>query len=258
MKHVLAIAGRELGSIFGTPVAYVLIATYMLFAGFIFFASLGLFLTQVQQIQAMGAVQYLAQWNLNDIVIGPAFGTFALMFAILIPLLSMRAFAEERATGSIELLLTAPITSGQIVAGKYLAILAVIFLVSVLTGLFPAMLFWYGNPELPQTLAGLLTLFLYAAGLAALCCFISALTSSQIVAAFVGIVVALLLLVLSLAAESTTNEAFKAALRWTSTSTHFEHGLRGQVRVEDLAYFGVMVLVFLSLARAAAESLRWR
>ena len=60
------------------------------------------------------------------------------------------------------------------------------------------------------------------------------------------------------AAESTQNVSFKRVLRWLSTSTHFRQGLRGQVRTQDLAYFGVMVLVFLSLARAAAESLRWR
>ncbi len=101
MRHIPAIAGRELRSIFATPVAYVIFSVYAVFAGFIFFASLGLFLTQLQQIQALGMLQLLDQWNLNDIVIAPAFFTFAIVFLILIPLLTMRAFAEERATGSI-------------------------------------------------------------------------------------------------------------------------------------------------------------
>ncbi len=258
MKHIFAIAGRELRSIFGTPVAYIVIATYMLFAGFIFFGSLGQFILQIQQIQAMGLTQYLDQWNLNQIVIAPAYGTFALIFAMLIPLLSARALAGERANGSIELLLTAPITSWEIIIGKYLAVLTVVTVIVALTGMFPMLLFWYGNPEVMQTLSGLLTLFLYGAGLAALCCFISALTDSLLVAAFVGIVVSLLLLVLPFAAESTSNEGFKAALNWLGSSTHFEQGLQGQVRTEDLTYFGVMVVVFLSLARLAAESLRWR
>ncbi len=258
MRHVFAIAGRELGSIFGTSVAYVLMAAYMLISGFLFFASLGLFLTQIQQIQAMGATQYLAQFNLNDMLIAPAYGTCALVLVFLIPLLSMRAFAQERETGSIELLLTSPITSWEMAIGKYLAILAVVALITLLTGLFPALLFIYGDPEIWQTLAGLLTLFCYAAGLAALCCFISTLTNSQIVAGFVGIVACLLLFVLSFAAESASNETLKGALRWLGTSTHFEQGFRGQVRTEDLTYFGVMVLVFLSLTRAGAESLRWR
>ena len=135
MRHILAIAGRELGSIFGTSVAYVLMAAYMLISGFLFFASLGLFLTQIQQIQAMGATQYLAQFNLNDMLIAPVYGTCALVLVFMVPLLSMRAFAQERETGSIELLLTAQITSWQMALGKYLAILAVVAVITLLTGL---------------------------------------------------------------------------------------------------------------------------
>jgi ABC-2 type transport system permease protein len=258
VSHVLAIAGRELRSIFATPVAYVLIAVYMLFAGFVFFASLGLFLVQLEQIQALGMMNLLEQWNLQDIVIAQSFSTFTFLLAVVVPLLAMRAFAEERATGSIELLLTSPVTSSQIVLGKYLAIAAVLLLVTVLTGLYPLLLFAYGDPELWQTLAGLQTLFLYSLALAAVCCFISALTRSQIVAGLVGIALALLLLLLPFAAESSQSDLMKALLRWLGTSTHFEPGLTGDVRSEDLAYFGFLIFSSLSMARAAVDSLRWR
>ena len=260
MSHIMAIATRELRSMFTTPDAYVLIGVYMLFAGFIFFASLGLFMVQLEQIQALGMVQLLDQFNLQDIVIGQSLSTFALFLCFLVPLLSMRGFAAERASGSIELLLTSPVTSAEIVIGKFLAMAIVLFLVGALTGLFVVLLFVYGKPgpELWQTLAGLQTLFLYSLALAALCCFISALTRSQIVAGFVGIATALLLLIIPVAAESSQSESLKGVLTWLGTSTHFEPGLRGDIRSEDLSYFAIAVLAFLSLARAAVDSLRWR
>ncbi len=258
MRHVLAIAGRELRSSFATPVAYVLIAVYMLFAGFVFFASLGMFLVQLEQIQALGLMHLLEQWNLQDIVVSQSFSTFAIFLAFVVPLLAMRAFAEERATGSIELLLTSPVTSTEIVLGKFLAIAGVLTLVTLLTALFPALLFAYGDPEFWQTLSGMIMLWLYSLGLAAICCFISALTRSQIVAGLVGVAVALVLLLLEFAAKSSQSDTMKAVLRWLGSGSHYEPGLRGQLRSEDLAYFGVIILVFLSLARAAVDSLRWR
>ena len=258
MRHIVAIAARELRSMFVTPDAYALIGVYMLFAGFIFFASLGIFISQLQQIQALGMTQLLDQWNMQDIVVGQSLSTFALFLCFLVPLLSMRGFAAERASGSIELLLTSPVTSTEIVVGKFLAMAGMLLLVGLLTGSFVALLFAYGDPELWQTLAGLQTLFLYSLSLAALSCFISALTRSQIVAGFVGIAAALLLLIISVAADSSQSESLREVLRWLGTSTHFEPGLRGEVRSEDLAYFGISIVVFLSLARAAVDSLRWR
>ena len=186
MRHIPAIAGREIRSIFATPVAYVIFSAYAVFAGFIFFASLGLFLTQLQQIQALGMLHLLEQWNLNDVVIAPAFFTFAIVFLILVPLLTMRAFAEERATGSIELLLTSPVSVWEIVIGKYLAVLVVVALLVVMTALYPGLLFLYGNPEVAQTLSGLLSLFCYGAGLAAMGGCVSAWTQNPISAAAVA------------------------------------------------------------------------
>ena len=186
------------------------------------------------------------------------FGLLALFMCFLVPLLSMRGFAAERASGSIELLLTSPVTSLEIVIGKFLAIAIILLAVALLTGVFVLLLFAYGDPELWQTLSGLQTLFLYSLALAAMCCFISALTRSQIVAGFLGIAAALLLLIIPVAADSSQSESLKEVLRWVGTSTHFEPGLRGDVRSEDLAYFGIVIVAFLSLARAAVDSLRWR
>jgi ABC-2 type transport system permease protein len=252
------IAARELRSMFTTPVAYVAISAYLFITGFFFFASLAFFLLNVQQIQAFGYHHLLEQYNLNDMVIAQSLGTIVLFLAVVVPALCGRTFSEERANGTIELHLTSPLSSWELAIGKYLAVLVLVFLLCVLTAAYPAMLFLFGNPELWQTAAGLLTLFCYAAGSAALCCFISSLTKSQAVAILVGIIVNLLLLVLGAGAERAESEIVKSVIVYLSTSTHFESGLRGQVRLEDLAYFGAMIVLFLSLCRATVESLRWR
>ncbi len=258
MRHVPAIAARELRSVFSTPVAYTVFAVYLVFAGFVFFSSLGGLLLWMQRVQAFGMLQMLEQVNLNDTVIANVFYTFGFTFIVMVPLLSMRALAEERARGSLELLMTSPVSVWEIVLGKYLSVLVMIGVLVLMTAAYPALLFWYGNPELWQTLAGLLSLFLYGAALAAVSCFVSALTRNQIIAGMVGIVAGLFLLVVPAAAESTQNESIRSLLEYLGSSTHLEPGLEGRVRTEDLVYFGAVVIIFLTLGRAAVEALRGR
>jgi len=257
VSHVFAICGRELRSMFTTPDAYVLIGVYMFFAGFVFFFSLGSFILAIQQIQALGATQYLEEWNLQDKVVADSLSTFSILLGIVVPLLAMRGFAAERATGSIELLLTSPITSAEIVIGKFLAIAILLAVVTALTSLFVALLFLYGNPEVWQTLSGLQILFLYALAIAAISSFVSSLTRSQIVAGILGIVISILLLFLPVAGYFSQSETLRNLLIWLGPNTHLEPALRGDVRSEDLAYFAIVVVAFLSLARAAVDSLRW-
>lgn len=258
MSHVFAIAGRELRSLFATPIAYVLCAVYLVFAGYIFTLGLGFFLRQIEQIQSFQMLHLLEQFNLNHAVIAPALGTFAILMVLAVPLLTMRAFSEERANGTVELLLTCPVSTWQIVLGKYLAVLAVVALFVVLSAIFPGVLFLYGNPELWQTAAGLLGLFLLGAALAALGCFVSSLTRSQIIAAIVGIVAGLVLWLFDLVAQAAGAEALAEPIRWLGIRPHFEESLQGLIRSQDLVYFGVVIVFFLTLARTSLESLRWR
>ena len=263
MSHVLAIAGRELRSLLSTPVAYVLFAVYMVFAGYIFFLSLEFFLVQIQQVQMARLPpeqlqDLMSQFNLNDRVIAPSMGTFSFVFVLLVPLLTMRAFAEERANGTIELLLTSPLTAWQVVLGKYLGVLGVVGILIALTALYPALLMAYGNPELLQTLGGLLGLFLYGAALAALGCFVSSLTRSQTIAATVAMVAGLMLLLIDVVAEVAGAGALADLLRYLGIRAHFEQALQGVITTPDLGYFAVVIVFFLTLTRTSVESLRWR
>ncbi len=258
MRHTATIAGREIRSLFSTPVAYVLMAGYLVLAGYFFFVGLAVFLENLQLVQAVQRFDLLEQFNLNEQVIGPAFGSFSVILIFLVPLVTMRAFAEERANGTLELLLTSPLSVWELVLGKYLGVLAVIAILVGVSALFPALLFLYGNPEPLQTLSGLLGLFFYGAALAALGCFASALTGSQIVAAVISIIVGLILYLLEFVGQLAPEGASRGVVQYLAVGPHFEPALRGELRSEDLVYYGVFIVFFLTLVRAAVESFRWR
>jgi ABC-2 type transport system permease protein len=258
VRHTGTIAARELRGLFSTPVAYVLLALFLVIAGYFFFIGLGVFLQELQMIQAMRRMDMLPEWNLNRRVIAPSFGTFSVIFLLLIPLLTMRAFAEERAQGTVELLLTSPLTTWEIVLGKYLALFAMVGLLVLFAALYAGLLFLYGNPELLLTLAGLIGLALYGAALAALGCFVSTLTRSQMIAAVVALIAGLVLFLLDVVAQITPPGAAQELLRYLGLRSHFENMLGGELRSEDLVYFGAVIVLFLVLARTSVESLRWR
>lgn len=258
MRHVTAIAGRELRSIFATPVAYVMISVYLVSTGFTFFLALRSFLAAIQQIQAYQLFQMLEQFNLNQGLIEPTLGIASFVFLLLIPLLTMRAFAEERANGTLELLLTSPLTIWEIVIGKYLAVIVVLLLLVALSALYPALLFYFGNPELLQTLSGLLGLLLYGAAFASIGCFISALTRSQMSAALVTFFVGLILYLIDYFAELSLQGGWQKVVRYLGLRAHFDTLASGMVQSEDLVYFAILTIFFLSLVRAVIESLRWR
>jgi ABC-2 type transport system permease protein len=258
VRHAGAIALREFRGLFATPVAWVLLAGYLVLTGYFFFVGLGVFMQNLQQIQAMQLFDLLSRLNLNSYVIAPALGSCSFILLFVVPLITMRVFAEERAQGTLELLLTSPLSIWEIVLGKYCAALGFVSLLVVLSAFFPALLFVYGNPELLQTAAGLIGLFCYGAALSAMGLFASALTRSQIVAALVAILGALLLYMLGFAGQLAPTGVGRAVLEYLSIESHFDSLLRGLVRVEDLVYFGAFVVLFLALTRAVIESLRWR
>jgi ABC-2 type transport system permease protein len=257
MSHIWTVAKREISALFVTPLGWILLGLHLVFTGYLFFATLSEFVRYVERIQTMQAMQMLEQLNLNDQVIFPALGAYELVFIVLIPILTMRAFAEERSNGTIELLLTSPVTATELVLGKFLAVLLVVGLLVGLSALYPALLFVYGNPELKQTIAGLLGLFLLGAALGALGCFTSTLTRSPAIAAITAIIAGFMLLVANFAAQQVPG-TLGEIVRYIGVSDHFEQPLRGLIRAQDLAYFGVFIAFFLVLARTSVESMRVR
>jgi ABC-2 type transport system permease protein len=181
----------------------------------------------------------------------------SVVLLIVIPMVTMRSFAEERSVGTYELLFTSPLRVGEIVAGKFLAGAAMVTLMVGLTLLYPGILLAYGNPETGLIVAGFLGLYLTAISYVAVGNFASALTSNQIVAAVTALVVLLLLFVISWPAEG-AGETLKALLTYLSVTEHFNSMMRGVLDTKDVVYFVSLIAVFLFLNHRAVESARWK
>ena len=265
MKHVGTIAGRELKSLFVSPVAYVVLTLFAVLAGFFFLSSVLQFSEALIRNQQFQLLDQLREMNLNDWVIAPFLGVMSVVLLFLIPGITMGLFAAEKANGTDELLLTSPVTIWEIVLGKYLAAAAFVMIMVAMVALFPALLFIYGDPEVPKTAAGLLGLLLVGLTYTAIGAFASSLTRSQVIAFVLGVVLLLLLWMLSFLADlgaaagpMGAANSLSAFLRYLSSSDHFEQLMRGLIDTTDLVYFAVLIGSFLLLAKAAVESVRWR
>jgi ABC-2 type transport system permease protein len=265
VKHLGAIAGRELRSYFVSPVAYVVLVLFAVLGGFFFVASVLSFDANVSQAQQFQAFDFLRDLNLNDHLLLPFYQIMWIVVLFLVPGLTMGLFATEKANGTQELLMTSPITIWELVLGKYLAAAAMVTLLVAMLGLWTGILFLYGEPEPLKTVAGLLALWLIGLAYAAVGLFASSVTRNQLIAFFLALVLLLILWLLSVVADlggaggaAAAGSGVSELLRWLSSSEHFEDLLQGLVDTRALAYFAFLIGSFLLLTKASVESVRWR
>jgi ABC-2 type transport system permease protein len=259
VKHVTTVAGRELKSLFVSPVAYGILSLFSVLAGLFFVLGVAGFVQEVMYYERMQNYMALQQLNLNDRLIADLYGTMSIVLLFLVPAITMGLFAGEKTNGTQELLFTSPLTMWDIVLGKFAAGAAFVALLVLIVGAFPGLLFVYGEPELGKTMSGLLGLLLVGWTYVAVGTFASSLTRSQVVSFLIAVV--LLLLLLLLAVISSFGIAGGVAgdlLRWLGTPVHFEELRAGLVDTADLIYFAFMIGAFLVLTKVAVESVRWR
>jgi ABC-2 type transport system permease protein len=262
VKHVSAIAGRELYSFFFSPVAYVVLTLWSVLAGTFFLTTLLGFQEELRRAEQFQNLEALSQLNLNDQLITPFIGSMWIILLFLLPAVTMGLFANEKANGTIELLLTSPITIWEIVIGKLLAGAGFIMAMIAIVAFFPGVLFVYGNPELGKTLSALFGLTLVSLAYMSVGAFASSVTRNQLIAFFLALV---LLLVLGLLLPFIADIGFGGGdtgkvgevLRYIATGPHFESMLQGLVETKDVVYFLVVIGVFLLLSKSAVESARW-
>lgn len=265
MKHLGAIAGRELRSYFVSPVAYVVLVLFAVLGGFFFVASVLSFDANVSQAQQFQAFDFLNELNLNDHLITPFYQIMWIVILFLVPGLTMGLFASEKTNGTQELLMTSPITIWELVLGKFFAAAVMVTLLVLMLGLWTGILFLYGDPEPLKTGAGLLGLWLIGLTYAAVGCFASSVTRNQLIAFFLALVLLLILWLLAVVADlggaggaAAAGSQMSDLLRWLSSSDHFEDLMKGLVDTRSLAYFGFVIGTFLLLTKASVESVRWR
>lgn len=258
MKNALTIAAREIRSYFVSPVAYVVLTGFLLLAGWFFFNLLTRFsyLVQVYSGMQRGGGE-LERLNLNEFVIAPLLHNLSFVLVILIPVITMRTFAEEKRLGTFELLLTSPLRVGEIVAGKFLGALAFVTLMLGLTGIYPILLVAYGDPEAGIMLSGYLGLFLTAASFLSIGLLTSSFTENQIIAAVSCLVTLLLLYVINWPADTST-PMLGAVLHYLSVTEHFSEFVKGIVDTRAVVYFLSLTAAALFLTHRSVESLRWR
>jgi ABC-2 type transport system permease protein len=195
--------------------------------------------------------------NINQMVFGPLFNNMSIILLLMLPLLTMRLFAEEKKIGTEELLMTSPISVWQVLLGKFTASLLVLAAMLGLTGLLSLFTFFYGNPEVAPILNGYLGLFLMGGAFLAIGLFFSSLTENQIVAAILTFGALLLFWILNWAANSAAG-FWKDVLNYVSFFQHFENATQGILDTADIIYYFSFAFFGMFLTHAVIQSRRWR
>ena len=280
MKNVLAIAAREVRTYFTSPLAYVIIGVFLMLSGYIFYASLLRFSFLCQQY---GNNPYVFnQLNVNDMVVRPLFGSMGVIFLLMIPVITMRLLAEERRTGTAELLFTCPITTAQVILGKYAgaAFLLVVMLAGTLT--YPLLILASNaKPDMKPTLVGYLGVLLFGLALIGIGLLVSAMTENQIVAAVGAFGAFLMLWAVSWVADSVTmtvasllntvtfglwgklnlglgGPTLGDLLNKISITEHLNDFRKGLLDTEHVVFYLSVVFFSLFLTQRVVESRRWR
>ncbi len=255
MRNVWSITKKELGLYFGSPVGYVVFALFLFIWGYFFTIILRAF--NDQSLQMAQNPYYYQQLNINQLVFSYTFQNITIFFLLLLPALTMRLFAEEKKLGTEELLYTSPLSSAQIIAGKYLASLIMLALMLALTAVSVVFTFIYGNPELPPLLIAYLGLFLLGAAFMAVGLFFSSLTENQVVAVILAMGTNLLIYILSW--SGTGASGLKASVySYMSFMPHFGQLVTGVLDTKDIVYFLSFCFFWLFLTHSWIQSRRWR
>lgn len=254
MKNVWIICRRELSSYFSSPIAWLLLTMYSVIFGWIFWNFLAEFINRGLEMEMMGQPSPM---NVNEQVIRPLLGTSSFLGLFMIPLISMRLFAEEKRNGTIELLATSPVRDVEIILGKWLSATLLYCWIIIFACINFVFLFRYGNPDWKPMAVTFLGVFLQGAALLAIGTFISTLTKNQIIAAAMTFGACLLLWIFSWV-SSYDSSTWAQVFSYMSVITHFDSFDRGVLSTKDAVYYLSVIFVGLFLTARSMESLRWR
>ena len=254
MRNVLAMAGKELRGYFASPIGYVLVGFYALLFGWFFYTLVAYFERQSMQMASGGPGSAL---NVNQMLVSPLLMNATVIMLLVFPLITMRTYAEEKRSGTMELLLTSPITDLQIILGKFLGALALFAAMLAVTLVHMAVLFVYGNPEWKPIATGYLGLLLMGGSFLSLGLFISSLTKNQIVAGMITFSVFLLLWVINWVSTFVGPTA-QTVLNYLSITEHFDDFAKGIIDTKHVVYYLSFIAMGLFLTMKSVDSERWR
>ncbi len=254
MRNVWLIWRKEMRSYFVSPVAYILLVICALLFGFFFWSLLQAYLQFSMEAIRRGE---MFPMNMPEEITRRLFANIPVTGLFIIPLITMRLFAEEKRTGTIELLTTSPIRDGEVILGKWLAAATMYSCLLLVSALNVGFLFMYSHPDWKPLLVNYLGLFLQGAALLAIGTFMSTLTKNQIIAGALTFCACLLIFVCGWIGEY-NSETWARFLAYLSVSTHMESFTRGTLDSKDAIYYVTLIFVGLFLTARSMESLRWR
>jgi len=256
MTPVQAVIAKELRGYFVSPIVYVVGAVFLLIFGLLSY--LYIVFAGAQAMQLMQMQGGMAQINLNDLVFRNLFASMRFILLIILPILTMRLFAEERKLRTFEFLMTSPIGINEIVAGKFVSVLLIYLSLLGLTGLVPAVLMLFSDFDWNPILTGYLGMALLGALFLSVGVFASALTENQIVAAFVSFGILLTVWLISGLGTLLGDTTAGHIISYVSFMEHYDHLVRGLIDTSDLVYFGSSLILMLFLSHRVVESARWK
>jgi len=255
MKGFAAIYRKELYSLFASPIFYVVAVVFLLISGYFLYSAVAYY--NILSFQASQNPMALKQLNTTDMVIRPFLMDVSIVLLLISPLLTMRLYAEERKSGTIELLFTYPVSDLSTLLAKFLAVLSafLIILAGTLPGMF--LLGYVGDPNWKALLCGYLGVALLGGAFLALGLFISTLTENQIVAVILTFGVSLVLWLINVFASSASGVA-RNVINYLSVIGHLDDFIKGVIDTSHIVYYVTFAFVGLFLAFRSLESMRWK
>ena len=191
-------------------------------------------------------------------MIRPLFGNTGVILLFVLPMITMRSYAEETRSGTIELLLSSPLTDMEIILGKFLGALTLYAMMLAVTGVHMGFLFYYGEPELAPVLSGYLGLLLMGASFISIGLLISSATKNQVVAGMITFAVLLLFWVISWLGNPAAGSTSSQVLAYLSVLDHFDDFSKGVIDTSHLVYYLSFITFGLFLTAKSVDSVRWR
>lgn len=254
MRNILAIAQKELKSYFASPIAYVVIGLFALLYGYFFAVMLNYFIRAGLTANPMMGPQTL---NINQDMLRPVLQNVTILLLFVLPAITMRTYSEERRSGTIELLLTSPLTDLEIILGKFFGALGLYSVMIGVTLVHTALLFWLGTPEWKPVLTAYLGLLLLGGSFISIGLFISTLTTNQIVAYITTFAVFLMLWVISWIG-SFSSGVFTDVTAYLSIIEHFDDFTKGVIDTSHVIYYLSLITFGIFLTAKSVDTERWR
>ncbi|HCH37633.1 MAG: ABC transporter [Acidobacteria bacterium] len=256
MRNIFAIAQKELKAYFASPIAYVVIGLFALLFGYFYSAILSFFLRQSLQVGQFG-FGGPTTINVNQHLIRPLMLQTNFLILIVMPMVTMRSYSEEKRSGTIELLLTSPVSDWHIILGKFAGAMALYGMMLATTLLHIGFLFIYGEPEWMPVAISYVGLLLLGGCFVSVGLLISSMTRNQAVSGIATTLVFLLLWVTPWMADS-AGPVTREVLVYLSIIEHFEDFSRGVLDTKHVVYYLSFITFGLFLTAKSVESERWR